>query len=292
MTAYNRENFIAEAIESVLASTFTDFELIIVDDSSADNTLPIAQKYAAADSRIRLVCNPVNLGQFANRNKAAQLAKGKYIKYLDSDDTIFADSLRIMLQAMEQYPSAGIALEFNHCTTLPEGTVFPFELSAQQAYLWHFEKGGILFPGPSQAIYKSDIFKTVGGFPLEFGLNGDFALHLNMAANSNTVILPPALTSWRRHTGQVISDYEKDIPGMMRYKLAIYQMVLASPQCPLDIKQIKRVQIAIQANYLRRAILSFLFKGKIKEFFTILSFSNIPFYRIPLLLLPLRLNRN
>ena len=88
MTAYNREEFIAKAIESVLASTFTDFELLIVDDASTDKTVEIAQTCAAKDSRINVVVNKKNLGQFANRNKAASYATGTYLKFVDSDDLV------------------------------------------------------------------------------------------------------------------------------------------------------------------------------------------------------------
>ena len=84
MTAYNREKYIAEAIESVLASTYSNLELIIVDDCSKDNTLQIATNYQAKDDRIKVYKNEKNLGDYPNRNKAASYAKGKYLKYVDS----------------------------------------------------------------------------------------------------------------------------------------------------------------------------------------------------------------
>src|ERR1700760_2110219 len=100
MTSYNREKYIAEAIESVLASSFTDFELIIVDDRSTDNTAAIARSYAEKDPRIKLYVNEVNLQQFPNRNKAASLARGEYIYYCDSDDSLLPDGLARLVKAM------------------------------------------------------------------------------------------------------------------------------------------------------------------------------------------------
>src|SRR5258708_39815278 len=88
MTAYNREKYIAEAIESVLTSSYTNFELIIVDDCSTDNTLTIAKSYEKNDARIKVYLNEKNLKDYPNRNRAASHAKGKYIKYLDYDDKI------------------------------------------------------------------------------------------------------------------------------------------------------------------------------------------------------------
>src|SRR5688572_29970543 len=88
MTAYNREKYIRDAIQSVLNSGYNNFELIIADDGSTDNTASIAREYAAQDTRIQFVENEQNLGDYANRNKVASMARGKYLKYVDSDDTI------------------------------------------------------------------------------------------------------------------------------------------------------------------------------------------------------------
>src|SRR5690606_9160947 len=96
MTAYNREKFIADSIKSVLASDFTNFELIIVDDASTDQTVCIAQKFASEDERVRVIINEKNLGDYSNRNHAAKFARGSYIKYLDSDDYIYPHGLGTM----------------------------------------------------------------------------------------------------------------------------------------------------------------------------------------------------
>ncbi|MBN2662839.1 MAG: glycosyltransferase family 2 protein, partial [Bacteroidales bacterium] len=89
MTAYNREKYIAEAIESVIASTYQNWELIIVDDGSKDKTVEIAKQYEAKDPRIKVYINEKNLGDYPNRNKAASYAKGKYLKFVDADDLIY-----------------------------------------------------------------------------------------------------------------------------------------------------------------------------------------------------------
>src|ERR1044072_333802 len=97
-TAYNREKNIGQSIESVLASTLTDFELIIVDDGSKDRTVEIEKKYAQIDARVKVYVNEKNLGDYPNRNKAANYAKGKYLKYVDSDDVIYEHTLEVMVR--------------------------------------------------------------------------------------------------------------------------------------------------------------------------------------------------
>lgn len=85
MCTYNRAHFIKQAIDSVFSQTFQDFELIIMDDCSTDNTETILQPYLT-DSRIRYIKNEHNLGITKNRNKSLSLSKGEYIAVLDSDD--------------------------------------------------------------------------------------------------------------------------------------------------------------------------------------------------------------
>src|SRR5690349_18425307 len=106
MTSYNREKYIAEAIESVLASSYKNFELIIVDDCSRDKTVAIAKEYAAKDGRVKVFVNEKNLGDYPNRNQAASYAKGKYIKFLDADDLIYHYGLDVMVNYMERFPQA------------------------------------------------------------------------------------------------------------------------------------------------------------------------------------------
>ena len=94
MTAYNREKYIAEAIESVLASTYTNFELIIIDDGSVDNTVQIIESFVALHSQnIKFFKNESNLGLVGNWNKCIDLATGDWIKFVFQDDYITFDCL-------------------------------------------------------------------------------------------------------------------------------------------------------------------------------------------------------
>src|ERR1700683_2785622 len=89
ITVYNRERYLAAAVDSVLAQTMQDFEVIIVDDLSTDRSVEIAQTYAARVPRIRFLRNERNLGDYPNRMQAAEQARGRYLKYVDSDDLIY-----------------------------------------------------------------------------------------------------------------------------------------------------------------------------------------------------------
>src|SRR3989338_2915164 len=94
---YNRAQYIGAAIDSIVGQTFSDWELVIIDDASTDNTAEIAIKYAAQDSRIKFHHENINLGITKARNLALRLAQGKYIAVLDSDD-VWADSEKLQKQ--------------------------------------------------------------------------------------------------------------------------------------------------------------------------------------------------
>ena len=102
MPAYNVEQFISESIKSVLAQTYQDWELIIVDDNSTDNTYEIAKSYAESDGRIKVIRFSENRGAALARNAAIEAAKGKYIVFLDSDDLWLPHKLEEQLEFMRE----------------------------------------------------------------------------------------------------------------------------------------------------------------------------------------------
>lgn len=108
MPAYNAEKYIAEAIESILNQTFKNFEFIIIDDSSTDNSWKIIQRYAKKYKRIRAYRNKKNLYIAATRNRLIQLAKRKYIAWQDADDISMPNRLQKQYDFLEAHPKVGI----------------------------------------------------------------------------------------------------------------------------------------------------------------------------------------
>ena len=102
MPAYNAEPFIAEAIGSVQAQTVSDWELIVLDDGSSDQTLAILSDFAEKDPRIRLFVNEENMGVARTRNRGLDLVQGKFIAFLDSDDYWKPHMLQTMLARAEE----------------------------------------------------------------------------------------------------------------------------------------------------------------------------------------------
>ena len=112
--AYNAAAYIAETIESVLAQTYTNWEMLIVNDCSKDNTAEIVQSYAAKDKRIKLINLKQNSGAAAARNTAIQNAKGRYIAFLDSDDLWKKEKLQKQIQFMQRNGYAFTFTSYEH----------------------------------------------------------------------------------------------------------------------------------------------------------------------------------
>ena len=238
MTCYNREDFIREAIESVLASTYQNFELIISDDASTDNTIAIAKKYQQQDSRIQVFVNEKNLGDYFNRNKVASYAKGKYIKYLDSDDKIAVDGLKIMLAAMEAYPQAGLGIaQFD----TPENYKFGYPecITPEQAYLEHYDGQGILRYGPTGTIIRRDVFLQLNCFGTSRFL-GDTEFWLKLASTNSIVKIQPGVVDWRIHEGQEYEIGHKNF-AYLRQSYPIFINSLRSASCPLKQEDVERI---------------------------------------------------
>ncbi len=107
MSTYNRENMVKEAIESILNQSFTDFEFIIVNDASEDNTEETIKSYS--DNRILYLKNKQNCGCTFNYHTAHNIAKGKYIVHIDDDDISLPDRIKIQTQFMENNPDIALA---------------------------------------------------------------------------------------------------------------------------------------------------------------------------------------
>lgn len=196
MTSYNRQQYIAEAIESVLASTYSDFELIIVDDGSTDQTVGIARSFAAKDERIKVYVNEQNLGDYRNRNQAASYAKGEFIMYVDSDDKILVDGFERCIAAMQQFPQAGFGMYYN------ETGRNPFLLSPKLAIQQHFIKAPCLMIGPGGTILRRSFFEQIGRYPVKYGPSNDMYFNLKAAAAGPLLMLPFIFNYYRLHEGQ------------------------------------------------------------------------------------------
>jgi glycosyltransferase involved in cell wall biosynthesis len=264
-TAYNREKYIAQSIESVLSSTLQDFELIIVDDGSTDATVQIAKSYAEKDPRVRVYVNEKNLGDYPNRNKVAGYAKGKYLKYVDSDDVIYEHTLQVMVNYMERFPEAGFGL----CCASETHTPFPILVQPRQAYLEHFNGRGHFHRAPASSIIKREAFEKVGGFSGK-RMIGDNELWFKLGRTFPLVKMVTGL-SWDRLHG----EQERYSPYAEKfYQKILHEVImeaLTHKDCPLEEEEkqaiIKKETLQFRKQKLRSKLsgIKRLFKPDAKK---------------------------
>jgi glycosyltransferase involved in cell wall biosynthesis len=202
MTSYNREKYVGEAIESVLASNYENFELIIVDDCSNDHTVQIARSYEGKDSRVKVFENKVNLGDYPNRNKAASYASGKYLKYVDADDYLYPNGLEIIVNQMEKFQEAAVGL---FSLAQNKEKPFPILLNPKLAYEYNFFGPGLFHKAPLSAIIRKDAFDEIGGFKPD-RMTSDFEMWHRMAQKYNFILIHDHIVWYREHDAQEVNS--------------------------------------------------------------------------------------
>lgn len=266
MTTYNREEYVGEAIKSVLASAFTDFELLIVDDNSTDGTVEVINKFQS-DLRVRVFQNKENLGQFGNRNKAASLARGKYLKYVDSDDLIYPYALSIMVNAMERFPEAGFGVFTN---SYQDEKPFPYLLQPSEAYRqYYFKCAQVLGMGPLGTIFKRDDFQKTNGFT-NYTVCGDNEFMLSLALHCPVVKIGTCQFWWRRHEGQSFAQ-----PDVLKiYTVQNYLIntqIIHNELFPLTKIEVRKINKGVHRIFLRSLLRNFILKFDFKNANSILK---------------------
>lgn len=270
MTSYNREKYIAEAIESVLNSTYQNFELIIVDDCSTDSTVAIAKEYLDKDHRIQLYVNEKNIQQFPNRNKAASYAAGKYIKYLDSDDRIYDWGLEYCVDMIEKYPDAGMGI-FQAQNKVDEEYLIP-EVSVNK----HFFNNPFLNIGPSGIILKRDSFEKVGQYNPNYGVPSDMYFNIKMASLFPLVILKKEFFFYREHEEQEI----KNRKSYLFYNYPYLRDIMALPQLPVSEEWKKELISRARKGLIKECLRDIKHTGRFSTAYKALKLSGLKFGEI------------
>ena len=250
-TVYNRARFLGQCIESVQQSKFRDYEHIIVDDGSTDDSVDIARLYAEQDPKIKVFVNEQNLGDYPNRNQAAKHATGKYLKYLDADDMHGHWALEIMVSAMSDFPMAGLGIfVFTELNPLK-----PVHLSPADSFLAYYNKEQHFFnASPINAIIKADTFHSVGGFSGK-RMVGDFELWHLISRVTGVLMIPSKLLFYRVHDEQEMTAHSADPIWGFRY-LLISRTQLSSDKNPIPPDLQERHLSCIEKKMARTIIMT------------------------------------
>ena len=195
---YNRAQYLPQAIESVLAQSFQDFELIIVDDASNDNTKAVMERYAS-DSRIRYIKNDINLGLGKNRVKSTKDAHGEYIAILDSDD-YWVDVNKISKQVdfLDKNKNVGVVGTFGKIIDDKNNVVGKLEFKTNNSNIRRRILSYHQFLH-SSVLFRKEAFIKAGGYDNALSPAEDYDLILKIGTKYELANLPEYSTHYRVH---------------------------------------------------------------------------------------------
>ena len=201
-SCYNAARFLPDAIESILSQTFRDFEFILIDDGSTDETLGIIKRYAAEDERI-IVIKKANSGLADSLNAGIKEARGEWIARLDADDVALPSRLEKQLNLVRRFPR--VVLVGSGCIVIDQSgkkiKVYKYP-SGKRALIKRMIKGGSSFPH-STAFYRVDAVRRLGGYRPRIYRAEDKDLWLRLSRLGEIESLYEPLIKLRKHSESI-----------------------------------------------------------------------------------------
>jgi glycosyltransferase involved in cell wall biosynthesis len=218
--AYNAESFITETIESVIAQTLQNWELIIVDDGSTDKTVFIAEQFCS-DARITVI-RQKNAGVSAARNAGLLLAKGRYVAFLDADDVWLPENLVQKLSLLELPENSSAVLAHAAVENIDSNSKRSGEINAGKSghvlndlLSWN----GTVVPGPSSIVVRRAAAEKIGGFDIDLSTAADQDFFFRLAELGPFAAAPEVLSLYRLHP----NNMHRNIARMESDHIRVYE---------------------------------------------------------------------
>lgn len=247
---YNRGKFVGETINSVLRQTYTDFEVLAVDDGSTDDSLAVLKSFG---DRITVLQHPngENRGQSAAINLGLKHVRGRYVAVLDSDDLWMPEKLSILIEYLEAHPDVGLVYSNGHWIDEDgnsKGVMYGsthVEASDPAAVLMN-----CYFALPSNSIARREAFDKAGGFDETLRTAQDHDMAVRVAEVARLAYVDRVLWAYRRHSASVSKR-----SGEKRWRIGFYILEKARRRYPYPAHVIRK----------RKAVLHFRLGQLAKE---------------------------
>ena len=254
MSVFNSEDYLSEAIDSILNQTLSDFEFIIIDDGSKDNSINIIEKYAAGDLRILLVKNPVNIGLASSLNKGILLAQGMYIARQDADDVSALNRLELQTTYAISHP--GLDIIGSNCFVIDISGETVYEARVYSKDNKFFDKllnKQAIFPHGS-AFMKREMLIKYGMYDSRFYYVQDGELWLRaLSYNANIYVMDESLYYYRVTPGTNPSRKEAKTIFNKVLKMIYHEKksaFLIDNELNIVNEYLSNVATPIEANYM------------------------------------------
>lgn len=262
MVTYNSSLFVREAIDSVLASNYGDFELIIGDDCSTDETWSIISEYD--DARIVRYRNDVNLREYPNRNKALNIAKGEWVIYIDGDDMMYSHALSVIHEMIQKESNVGMLLMRWYRNNM----FYPVLISPRDFYVEHFFGLGFLGSALTNVVFKRSVIIEEGGFSNSHYYGDDY-VRKKIALKYNILIILDHLTFWRETPNQASQKSKLSFKGQFeQIETDLLFLGLAVQNRLLNKDEEKKARVMLSKVIIKN-IMKRILRLKFKESFDI-----------------------
>lgn len=218
ITTYNSELYIREAVSSILNQTYTDFELIIIDNCSTDNTVPIIKSFE--DKRIQIVLHSENIGIAGSRNEALEMASGTFISFLDSDDIAHPQKFEKQITFLKANPDFGLV----------GSLVILINEKGIKTGRWKINNKADIIPSimlfynyfvTSAVMFRKELTADIR-YPEELIIGEDYVFWFYLLQKAKGTNLPEYLTSYRQHPESII---QRTAAKKEAYEKKVYELI-------------------------------------------------------------------
>jgi Glycosyltransferases involved in cell wall biogenesis len=198
---YNCAKYIGETIKSVQSQTYQDWEMLIVDDCSSDNTNEIVQQFSETDTRIKYICLSSNSGAAVARNHALKLAQGRWIAFLDSDDLWHSDKLEKQIAYMKKINAS---FSYTRYSEIREDGEHNNKIISGPKKIGRIRMLAYCWPGCLTVMYDRKKIGLIQIPPIK--KNNDYALWLRISHKAPCFLFDKTLASYRKRSGSISSS--------------------------------------------------------------------------------------
>lgn len=240
---YNHRRYVEETLASVFAQSFSDYEVIVINDGSPDDTAQVLQPYAAA-GRIRYI-EQTNAGQSRARNRGLEEARGEYVAFLDDDDLWMPDKLEWQVASLRGDPKLGVVFGGNE--GFSEGGAWMPPQRYVQSRIYRFEDFMLPNPilSPGQALMRTDVVRGVGGFDATIWGADDWDLYLRLIRTATFLGDSRVALRYRWHA----ANASRNSARMRRNELRVARRHFFNPAGQGTLRQWRLLRVAIAGHY-------------------------------------------
>jgi glycosyltransferase involved in cell wall biosynthesis len=250
---YNYARYVGKAIESVLLQTYSNLEVIVVNNGSTDNSIEVLQKF---DGKIKLI-DQENLGQSGARNSGLLSSTGDLIAFLDADDYWESNKLEKQIKLVSdevQLVYCGIST-FYDAPGVNKEEVLPTYKGDCSSFFLDYPGASVVLSGESTAIFTRSLLEKVGAFDLDLNSSAGWDFFRRASVHTSFDFVPESLTHRRSHSVNMSNSDDKNIPDIRR----AYRKLFRDQYFRASRSRVFRTKVILEWSFIK----TYLRKGKI-----------------------------